>query len=246
LQLQLAQPLTRGTYSFAVHVDLPPETPSVNTFNLIIQDQYGNVVDAAYAVAGQPLVNVGAEQPTLQWSRADAGQPTLVTIGINFTRATPGLQALLVLFPDTFQHDVQISIDVQNLNNRFPLVAGNNWADVSKKDRIKIMMDDSQANIIPADTYRFSFPVLMPPDVPRVNLWFLCLCTNLACDSLDDERVMVTFPVAGFNIGQTSTGSGGGASSPQQSIAGLARQGAPLGLGGCLLLLLATLLLSSS
>lgn len=108
----------------------------VNTFNVILQDQYSKVVDAAYAVAGEEIVSIRVESPTLAWSRADPGQPTMITVGITFSQDTANLQALLIMLPDLFQHDVQIPIDVQNLNSRFPLAAGTEWADTSEPDRM--------------------------------------------------------------------------------------------------------------
>jgi len=201
LQLQLQEPLTRGTYAFAITADLPPQTPEVNTFNIIIQDQYNKVVDSAYGVIGEEIVNIGAESPTLAWSRADPGQPTMVTVGITFTEDTSNLQALLIMLPDNFQHDVQIPIDVQNLNSRFPLAPGVEWADTSESNRIKINLDDAEdVTTIPADTYRFSFPVLMPPDVPRRNIWFLALCSDRSCRQPSDRQVVVSFPIAGFAL----------------------------------------------
>jgi len=201
LQLQLQQPLTRGTYSFALTADLPPQTPEVNSFNIIIQDAYSNVVDAAYAVTGEEIVNIAAEAPTLAWSRADPGQSTTVTIGVTFTAETIGLQALLIVLPELFQHDVQIPVDVQNLNSNFPLAPGNDWADTTEPDRIKIFLDDSRDETpIDPGTYRWSFPALMPPDVPRRNIWFLALCADRSCSQPSDRQVAVAFPMAGFAL----------------------------------------------
>jgi len=201
LQLQLREPLTRGTYAFAVTVDLPPQKPQVNTFNIMIQDQYNNIVDAAYGIFGQEIMNMPAERPTLGWSRAEPGQPTMITVGITFREVVSSLQALLIVLPELFQHDVQIPIDVQNYNPRFPLAPGLDWADTQEPDRIKIFLDDSEdVTVIPADTYRFSFPALMPPDVPRKNIWFICLCADRSCKQPGDRQVAVSFPMAGFKL----------------------------------------------
>jgi hypothetical protein len=197
--------LTKGTYAFAVTVDLPATTPAMNYFNVIIQDQANSVVDARYALLAQPLVNMGVEKPSLAWSRADPGQPTMVRIGITFTEDTQGLQALLIMLPDNFDHAVVIPIDVQNLNSRFPLTPGFDWVDYSQPDRIKIFLDDSEdVTTIPADTYTWMFPVMMPVNVPQVNLWFISLCDDRECAQPDDRSVKVSFPLAGFNINEIS------------------------------------------
>jgi len=239
LQLQLLESLTRGTYAFGVTVDLPPQTPEVNTFNIIIQDQYNNVVDAAYAIQGEEVVDLGAEAPSLAWSRADPGQPSVITIGITFTRDTSNLKALLVTLPELFQHDVQIPIDVQNLNPRFPLAPGLDWADTEEPDRIRIFLDDSEdVTTIPADTYRFSFPVLMPPDVPRKNIWFISLCDDRTCKQPSDAQVLVSFPMAGFNLYDVAP------EALRVSASGAVRRATSGGfdLGVCLLLALLSLL----
>ncbi|CAE8635602.1 unnamed protein product, partial [Polarella glacialis] len=116
LQMRLDTTLTAGQYAFALSADLPPETPSVNTFNIIIRDQDNNVVDAAYSVMGMDIVNIAASDPTLAWSKSDPGQRTQITMGITFSRDTPGVKALLIMLPDKFIHDVQAPTDVQNLN----------------------------------------------------------------------------------------------------------------------------------
>lgn len=201
LQLQLLQPLTAGLYAFAVTVDLPDQTPGDNTFNIIIRDQDNNVVDAAYRIQGQELHPIAAELPTLGWSRADPGQPSTVTVGVTFNRDTIIVKALLITLPDLFQHDVQIPIDVQNLNKRFPVAAGMDWADTSEPNRIKIFLDDSDDSTnIPPDTYRFSFPVLIPPEVPKDNIWYLSLCNDRSCTQPEDRYTLASFPMAGFRL----------------------------------------------
>merc|ERR1712045_1028293 len=40
----------------------------------------------------------------------------------------------------------------------------------------------------------------MPLDVPRANLWFICLCSSTSCKEPNDESVAVNFPIAGFAL----------------------------------------------
>jgi len=207
LQLRLTVDLTAGVYAFGIAADMPPETPQDNTFDIAIKDRNGNVVDAAYQVPGKPIVDIGVTSPTLSWSRADAGQPSVITIGVTFVRDTISIKALLINFPERFIHDVQKPTDVQNLNRRFPVAAGQEWADTTFTDRIKIFLDDSDdITTIAADSYRFNFPVRVPccqpSDLPKKNIWFLSLCRERDCTSPEHRSVVVSFPMAGFGINE--------------------------------------------
>jgi len=180
---------------------MPAQTPEVNTFDVIIRDQDNNVIDAAYAVQGQRIVDIGVGSPTLAWSSADPGQHSMITIGVSFTRDTSGIKALLINFPTGFFHDVQRPTDVQNLNRHFPVEAGSDWADTSAPNAVKIRLDDTDTSTtILADSYRFSFPVQMPSEIPQINLWFLSLCDSVACRDHGDRNTVVSFPMDGFDL----------------------------------------------
>jgi hypothetical protein len=203
LTLQLTNTLSADEYAFAVAVDVPPETPAGNTWNLIIRDQDNNVVDAAYQIVGHGVVAIGVEEPTLAWSRADPRMPSDITVGFTVSTAITVVKSVLVTFPNSFIHDVQKPTDVQNLNKGFPVASGSDWADTSATDRIRILLDDTDdTTVINADTipYRFTFPVLVPPTVPANNIWFLSLCTDQQCRMPSDRSVVVSFPLAGFQL----------------------------------------------
>jgi len=201
LRLVLSQPLGRATYSFAVEADMPPQNPTVNTFDLILRDVDNNVIDAAYGIQGQQIVEIGVETPTIAWSRADPGQNSKITIGVTFTQDTQGVKALLINFPTGFFHDVQMPTDVKNLNRHFPVAAGADWADTSAPNAIVIRLDDNDASVmILADSYRFSFPIQVPSSIPAINLWHLSLCVNYACKDKGDRNTAVSFPIDGFDL----------------------------------------------
>eukprot|EP00931_Biecheleriopsis_adriatica_P114614 TRINITY_DN90538_c0_g1_i1.p1 TRINITY_DN90538_c0_g1~~TRINITY_DN90538_c0_g1_i1.p1 ORF type:complete len:3212 (+),score=723.49 TRINITY_DN90538_c0_g1_i1:26-9637(+) len=201
LLIRLDATLTSGQYAFALKVDLPPETPSVNTFSLIIRDQDNNVVDAAYSIQGMPIVNIWVSDPTLAWSKAEPGQKTQITLGLTFTKDTPNVKALLIMLPDKFIHDVLTPTDVQNLNKRFPVASGSEWADTQFADRIKIALDESAGGaVVKADTYQFSFPALVPPTMSKTNIWSISLCHDRLCSQANDKYVIVSFPIAGFDL----------------------------------------------
>merc|ERR1712190_300104 len=203
LQLRLTMPLAVGSYAFAVACDMPPETPEVNTFNIIIRDQDTNVMDAAYQMPGQPIRNIDVATPTLAWSRSDPGQHSVITVGLTFEEDTTGIKAVLVKLPVSFFHDVQKPTDVQNMNRKFPVAAGQDWAYTLEPNAIKIFLDDrDDSTTIPADVYRFSFPVQVPTEIPQLNIWYLCLCSDRMCSAPGDRNTIVSFPMDGFDLGE--------------------------------------------
>jgi hypothetical protein len=216
LELILSQTLTVGSYAFAINADIPAQTPPDNTFSIIIKNQDNQVVDAAYGMAGQEIVNMGVGEPVLSWAdRPQPGERTIVTFGMTFTAPTTGIKAVLLNFPDKFIQDVQRPTDVQNLNKRFRVAAGQDWADTSYTDRITIRMDDSDDGVvIDAGTYMFNVPVMVPcctqSDMPKNNVWQMSLCRDLSsCKKPGEANVLVTLPMAGFALNELAPGSVG-------------------------------------
>lgn len=209
LELILDKTLTAGEYAFALAVDLPPETPVDNTFSIIIKNQENQVVDAAFQIPGQELVEISVESPTLSWSKAVPGQQTIITFGLTFTKPTMRVLALLLNFPDKFIHDVQKPTDVQNLNKAFRVAAGQEWADTTYTDRLRVLLDDSDPTTqIPPGTYTFNFPAMVPcctqADMPKNNVWYVSLCSDQNCKQLGDQGIVITMPMAGFALNEVA------------------------------------------
>jgi hypothetical protein len=213
LVLQLTERLRASTYSFAVAVDLPASKPTPNNFNLVIRDTTKDVVDANYGLAGYDLVKVPVLSPTLAWSRADPGQTSIITMGITFTSDYDKVKAILFTWPpNKFVHQIRKPTDVQNLNRRFPVAASQSdgWAKWYQT-HLRIDMDDTNDNtVITADTYSWSFPVLVPVDVmPEINVWYFSLCDDRSCQPLPDgswRGTIINFPMQGFKFGEVSDG----------------------------------------
>lgn len=239
LELILANTLTAGEYAFGISVTMPPETPKPNNWNLIIKNQDAQVVDAAYGLTGQPIVNIRVKDPSFDWTTSQPGVSTVITFGLTFEEPTDRLKAILLNFPDQFVHAVQRPTDVQNLNKRFRVAAGQEWADITLTDRLRIFLDDSrETTTIAADTYAWNFPAMVPccteADMPKNNVWLLSLCEDRNCKEPDDPSVLVTLPMVGFSLQEIS---------PQSlKLAAFARRRAPLGLGGLVLPLLLAVL----
>jgi len=214
LSLQGATTMRMGDYAFGIAIDIPPGQPLTNTFNIIVRDTDNRVVDAAYGLMGQtivPLTSISVAAPTLSWSRPPViGQVVVISFGLDFLQPCDKLKALLFIFPPNFIHQVVRAGDVQNLNRMFPVAVSEDWADWELQDRMKVLLENTAATPtqVPAGSYRWSFPILVPPsasDMPRWNYWQLCLCTTRACKEPGDANVLVTFPLAGFQIGQVTT-----------------------------------------
>lgn len=209
LMLMLTETLPVGEYAFGIAVNLPPDTPdpSSNSFNLIIRDLQGKVVDARYQLPGLEIRDIAACCASLSWTLPEPGQKCYITVSITFEADTDQLKALLITFPpNSFVHDVQQPTDVQSLNRYFPVASGANWAQTSEPTMIKIFMDDTEDyTTIAAGTYPFQFPVLVPPDeMPQENIWHLSLCDTRDCGSIDHRNVLADFPMAGFAMGEQS------------------------------------------
>jgi hypothetical protein len=203
--LMLDTTLAARKYAFGIIADIPPETPSDNTFNLVIRNPDGQVVDAAYGIKGQTINDFPTKDPVFSWTRSEAGQPSVITMGLSFTKDTTSVKALLISFPEGFIHDVQKPTDVQNHNRQFPV--SEDWADTGRTNRIKILLDDTKDDTtIAAGSYSFSFPVLVPccteAEMPESNIWYLSLCEVQVCWNKEDVSVRVTFPTAGFSLGE--------------------------------------------
>merc|ERR1712050_668729 len=69
--------------------------------------------------------------------------------------------------------------------------------------RIRVFLEDGAVTL--AGTYQFEFPVMMQPEIPRINVWHLCLCGDRSCRQPGDESIIVCFPMAGFNLYEVAT-----------------------------------------
>ncbi|CAD7925059.1 unnamed protein product [Amoebophrya sp. A120] len=214
LTLILASPLYAGTYSFMIGGDVPAQTPPVGQtqyFSLVIKDNLGKVLDAAYDIpAVNPLQEIPAVRAHLTWQGAPARLRTVVvTIGITFDMAARNVEGFLITFPPGLRHDIQTSTDVKNLNKAFPVAPATSWVDHGNDMYLRILVDQSGNVVatIPAGTYEFEFPILFPAEVPPENIWYFSLCANRQCNSIIEQSTTVipmTFPIGGFREGEVS------------------------------------------
>lgn len=206
LELFLKDTMSTGEYSFGLDVDLPMQTPVDNTWSIIVKNQEDDVVDAAFRIEGQKLIDIAVDLPMLTWSAATPGQRTMITFGLTFTGQTIRVLAFLLSFPLHFHHDVRKPQDVTSLNPKLGLDP-QEWADVTSRSRLKFRLDATNPDYsIAPGTYRFTFPAKMPccvdADMPRNNVWYVSLCSDQLCFSPDDATVVLTFPISGFALNE--------------------------------------------
>jgi len=68
-------------------------------------------------------------------------------------------------------------------------------------------MDEEAIQKLAIDSYRFQWPILVPAVMPKYNIWELTVCSpairNESCTGSNDPRALVTFPLAGFAMGES-------------------------------------------
>ncbi|CAD7947927.1 unnamed protein product [Amoebophrya sp. A25] len=214
LTLILASPLYAGTYSFIIGGDVPAQAPPAGQtqfFSLVIKDNRGMVLDAAYDIpAVNPLQEIPASSVNLRWQGAPARlRTTVVTIGITLDRATREIEAFLITFPPGLKHDIQTSTDVKNLNKALPVAPATSWVDHGNDMYLRILVDQfgNEVAQIPKGTYEFEFPILFPAQLPAENIWYFSLCAEDTCSQIltDGSTIIpMTFPVGGFRESEVS------------------------------------------
>jgi hypothetical protein len=205
LGLVVNETLTRNVFAFVIEVTVPADTPLDNEFHIQILNWRLGVVDGAYGLPGVPVRPIGARSPSLSWTRSEPNQPTEVTVGLTFTQEVEWVRAILFQFPPTIIHDVQRPSEVKNLNRKFPLPSNTEYADTTSYAFLKVYTAETEgARMITADVYKWNFPVMLPSEMPRDNIWTIGLCEDRTCRTPEDPTVRAFFPMGGFKMGERS------------------------------------------
>ena len=212
LTITVTEPFV-GDIAFALQADLPSTTPDNCTFNLLVEDANEVAVDAAYGVLGKSLeddfgMGVIADSgipwisdATLIWSHSGANSTSLITMWITFAFEVKVIKAVLITLPSGFAHIVTSPYEMK-ISRRFPLHP-TTWLEYAQADSLKVLVDDTGILSISAGEYSFSFSVTVPSSMSWNNIWHISLCTLATCSSPTDETVFVSFPLAGFGIGDS-------------------------------------------
>jgi len=212
--LSLNDTLTPGEYAFAITAETPAATPTPNLFSLMLINKRDDVQDAIIGFPGLVLQEgLPLSSLPLFWSSSQAGQLSTVTLGLAATQLVPAgsFATILITLPENFVHAIEQESDVQSKNRALPLrtTVQGGWIDFSLGDRLVIHLDPAKS--IPAGEFPLSFQLTVPEQIPSVNLWKLTLCRyspNDACLLPGGSLSVVTFPIAGFSLGQLSPNSG--------------------------------------
>eukprot|EP00929_Paragymnodinium_shiwhaense_P100748 TRINITY_DN632_c3_g1_i1.p1 TRINITY_DN632_c3_g1~~TRINITY_DN632_c3_g1_i1.p1 ORF type:complete len:3134 (+),score=549.00 TRINITY_DN632_c3_g1_i1:175-9576(+) len=233
ITLTLNGTLSQGVYAFAVTAKLPMATPSDNTFSLLVMDRNGKVQDAAVGVAGIDIgPSLGVDPLPLQWTSAEAGGVSTVTMGFAVQKmiARYAAGAVLITFPEYFTHAVERASNVVISNEKLPLMSKggieDGWLNISTVDRIILNLNSGQPVL--GGEYRVTFPVTVPERTPPFNVWQLTICKARTedrpieqyCRSPQGTDVMVSFPLSGFTIGENARVGGRGEDSAAGSVSG--------------------------
>jgi hypothetical protein len=128
LVLTLSELMMAGPYAFIIGIDIPVDAPTEHMFSVVVRNNRNVVIDAAYNLFGLQLTHIYARDPKLAWEGTPvAGGQIVVHIGITFDKDTnsntdlPAVAAMLINFPQGYEHDVKRATDVKNLNKFFPV-----------------------------------------------------------------------------------------------------------------------------
>jgi len=225
----------RHAFAIGVTVPTEAAPPDEDLFRFMVLDSEGSVVDANMEVPTLPIqYSLKVYSPLMAWTASHAGAESYITFGLRFKRnlsptaekqaARPRIAALLLEMPEGFEHLIRDIRDVRNLNNKFPLMPcqddvcpwahydstamegsyfNNGTVPVRDFRRLRIVRDETRT--VPADSFRWAFPVRVPAVVPRENFWHLSLCSDPECRIANGAGVVVSFVLVGFNHGQVST-----------------------------------------
>jgi hypothetical protein len=239
--LALNDTLAPGSYAFSVIVETPRETPtrrlSGNQFSLLLLDKNQQVQDASMNMGGQAIRDdFVAQALDMSWTSAEAGQASSITLGFKVRSEIPrGVVAdFLIMLPMNYAHAIEKKDAVRSLNSLLPLreVGARGWVDFRMMDRLVIHLDPNKA--VPVGDYKFIFPVTVPEQMPVGNFWRISLCGYSdagPCLSPESEQALVTFPLAGFKIGQLAPGQTRSSSDKKASSAPLSYRHGLAGLG---------------
>ncbi|CAD7925075.1 unnamed protein product [Amoebophrya sp. A120] len=226
------------TYSFIIGGDVPTQDAQsgvTQEFALVVRAADGEVLDGSSKIPIRlPLTLTMASRATLNWPGAPVeGTRQLVHIGLDFDFDLP-MEAILVTLPPGITPDfskelVERKRDVKNLNKLFPVATADQWIEFSARNEypafVKILTDEAAGLVIAQGRYKFEFYVQLPVgDLPSENIWYVSLCAARQCRSIRDEpasAIPLTFPIPGFNFGESSDKVLYPSSSRQKAVLGL-------------------------
>jgi len=213
--LVMARPMPPGMQAFTVTATPPDavDDPGGNIFKILVYTPEGKVVDAAMNVPGNRIEHgITLSALELIWGSSDGGKASQISVGFELLAEMPEVEPplmseVVVTLPETFEHVVTRASHIEVLGAPFPF-RNPNWLNVDNPRQVKLLMDEKAVATLPLGLYRFSFPALLPSKMPKFNVFLVSICgpnldgTNATCSGdPQDARVITTFPLAGFELG---------------------------------------------
>eukprot|EP00929_Paragymnodinium_shiwhaense_P012881 TRINITY_DN120761_c0_g1_i1.p1 TRINITY_DN120761_c0_g1~~TRINITY_DN120761_c0_g1_i1.p1 ORF type:complete len:3438 (+),score=820.13 TRINITY_DN120761_c0_g1_i1:922-10314(+) len=187
-------------YSFLLGVRTPEalEQAGAPLWTVRVLNRIGYTLDAAIDIEKSPLVKgLFLQKPTLSWETPPQhGETSVVTIEITFDRRVEKIKAILITLPEMYAHDIQHRNQFKNLNRFFPVAIDIEWRNFENLGWVRILANDGvppERDFLPAGTFQWQFPVLVPRRLPVNMEWYLSLCPDFSCQRPSD--VEVNFPI---------------------------------------------------
>eukprot|EP00415_Alexandrium_ostenfeldii_P000970 UN0970 len=152
------------------------------------------------------IIPPNVTNPSIRWTTSREGGLTQVSLGLVFRNATTGVRSILFVLPAGFTHELQALSDLQvTLNGAsysFPVASewGRAWIDARTRHSVRVIV--ASGVLVQSGGYTFQFPVRLPQAVPDLNVWKVCLCTSIECDSPEHASVITVFALPGFRLGE--------------------------------------------
>jgi len=210
-ELRLDRPLPPGQQAFTV-TSTCPAAVNDNVFYIIILTPTGQVSDAAMSIPGLRIQHgLPISAMPLIWGMAEPNRNTFVSTGIELLaelplKDPPIMSEIIIEMPPDFSHQVQKTAQLETLTEPLPRREGG-WLDVTDPRRLRLLMDEEAIQKLAIGSYRFQWPIMVPAVMPKYNIWELTVCSpairNESCTGSDDPRALVSFPLAGFGMGES-------------------------------------------
>lgn len=209
-ELRLNRPLPPGQTAFTV-TSTCPAAVNDNYFYIVVLTAAGQVSDAAMSISGLRIQHgLPVSAMPLIWGMAEPNRNTFVSTGIEILgelplKDPPVMSEIIIEMPPDFSHQVHKTAQLETLTEPLPRREGG-WLDVTDPRRLRLLMDEDAIQKLAIGAYRFQWPILVPAVMPKYNIWEVTLCSpalrNESCTGAGDPRALVTFPLAGFNMGE--------------------------------------------
>jgi hypothetical protein len=213
--------LVPSDYSFTMLAEIPADIPERTEFSVSLIDRHGQVQDARMNIPGPQVsdnliarVPMETEGEGLLWmpDTIQPGEVYFFEFKISLEQDVPTdpanppqLGEILFQLPEGYVHELLTFEDFWNLDD-IPTPDNYN-PDFTQQDRVRFLVDNGEHNVRPLQIkkgqYSFRFPVRVPMQMPKVNIFVVVLCKpGGGCSSPDDSGVLLTFPLAGPSMGQ--------------------------------------------